>query len=379
MPALPETRRVDLEVKRPPLPTTVVIGKNILSNIPDAIDLSGYTQFVIVTEEQLIVPFGSKLEEGLRKTGKPVHVLTSVGSESNKTEEEADRILAGVLQINPPIDRKILILALGGGVMGDVTGYVAGRTLRGVDYFQVPTTLLAMVDSSLGGKTAVDYEGVKNRIGSFHLPRATVEDIDVLRSLPERQITSGLAEFVKHAFSDPEIFEFISGEDGKSIMEDSDKLIEALRLSARYKMGIVSQDFEERIGVRQVLNLGHTLGQAIEAAAGLTTLTHGEAVAIGMAGIILMSNELKILSDQDRDMMLNTMERFNLPTSTFGIVDIDRESLWKIIAQDKKAVNGVPKFVLLEGIGKPKPGCLVDREIVNHALDQITVSGIKER
>ncbi|MDP2693019.1 MAG: 3-dehydroquinate synthase family protein, partial [bacterium] len=287
--------------------------------------------------------------------------------------------LAGVLQINPPIDRKILILALGGGVMGDVTGYVAGRTLRGVDYFQVPTTLLAMVDSSLGGKTAVDYEGVKNRIGSFHLPRATVEDIDVLRSLPERQITSGLAEFVKHAFSDPEIFEFISGEDGKSIMEDSDKLIEALRLSARYKMGIVSQDFEERIGVRQVLNLGHTLGQAIEAAAGLTTLTHGEAVAIGMAGIILMSNELKILSDQDRDMMLNTMERFNLPTSTFGIVDIDRESLWKIIAQDKKAVNGVPKFVLLEGIGKPKPGCLVDREIVNHALDQITVSGIKER
>lgn len=363
-----ETRRFDLEVARLPLPTAVVIGKGILSNIPDAIDLFGYTQFIIVTEEQLRIPFGSKLEEGLRKTGKPVHVLTSEGSELNKTEEEADKILASVLRINPPIDRKILMFALGGGVMGDVTGYVAGRTLRGVDYFQIPTTLLAMVDSSLGGKTAVDYEGIKNRIGSFHLPRATVEDVDVLGSLPQRQITSGFAEFVKHAFLDQEIFKFISGENGESIMKDSDKLIEGLRLSARYKMGIVSQDFEEKTGVRQVLNLGHTLGQAIEAAAGLEKLTHGEAVAIGMAGIILMSNELKMLSDQDRAMMLDTMQRFNLPTSTSGI---DRDLIWKIMAQDKKAVNGVPKFVLLEGIGKSKAGCLVDKKIVNHALDKI--------
>lgn len=363
-----ETRRVDLEIKRPPLPTTVVIGKGILSNIPDAIDLSGYTQFVIVTEELLRAPFGSKLEEGLRKTRKPVHVITSEGSELNKTEEEADRILANVLQLDPPIDRKILMLALGGGVMGDVAGYVAGRTLRGVDYFQVPTTFLAMVDSSLGGKTAVDYEGIKNRIGSFHLPRATVEDVDVLGSLPQRQITSGFAEFVKHAFLDSEIFKFISGEDGESIIKDSDKLIEGLRLSARYKMGIVSQDFEEKTGVRQVLNLGHTLGQAIEAAAGLEKLTHGEAVAIGTAGIILMSNELKMLSDQDRAMMLDTMRRFNLPTSTSGV---DRNLIWRIMAQDKKAINGIPKFVLLEGIGKPKQGCLVDKEIVNHALDQI--------
>lgn len=370
MSALSETRRVDLEVKRSPLPTAVVIGKGILSNIPDAVDLSGYTQFVVVTEEQLRVPFGSKLEEGLQKTGKPVHVITSEGSELNKTEEEADKILANVLQLDPPIDRKILMLALGGGVMGDVAGYVAGRTLRGVDYFQIPTTLLAMVDSSLGGKTAVDYGGIKNRIGSFHLPRATIEDIDVLKSLPERQIISGLAEFVKHAFLDQEIFKFISGENGKSIMEDSDKLIEGLRLSARYKMSIVSQDFEEKTGVRQVLNLGHTLGQAIEAAAGLEKLTHGEAVAIGTAGIILMSNELKMLSDQDRNKMLDVMKRFNLPISTSGI---DRDLIWKIMAQDKKAVNGVPKFVLLEGIGRPKAGCLVDKEIVNHALDQIVV------
>ncbi|MDP2585350.1 MAG: 3-dehydroquinate synthase family protein [Candidatus Levybacteria bacterium] len=364
-------QRFDLEVPRPPLPTAVIIGKDILRNIPDAIDLSGYTQFVIVIEDQLRVPFGSKLEEGLRKTGKSLNIFTSEGSELNKTEKEADRIINNILTIEPQIDRKLAVFAVGGGVIGDVAGYCAGRTLRGVDIFQVPTTLLAMVDSSLGGKTAVDHGGIKNKIGSFHLPRATIMDTDVLKSLPERQITSGFAEFVKHAFLDPEIFKFISGENARTIMDNGDKLIEGLKLSAKYKMSIVGQDYEEKTGIRQVLNFGHTLGQAIEAAAGLEKLTHGEAVAIGMAGIILMSNELKMLSDQDKEIMLGTMKRFNLPTSTSRIVDIDRKLLWKIIAQDKKAINGVPKFVLPEGVGRFKVGCSVDKEIVNHALDLI--------
>lgn len=363
-----QIERFNVEVPRPPLPTEVIIGKNILSNIADTIDLSRYTQFVIVTEDQLKAPFGSKLQEGLQKTGKPVHIFTSEGSEANKTEEEADRILDNILTIEPTIDRKLAVFALGGGVIGDVVGYDAGRTLRGVDIFQVPTTLLAMVDSALGGKTAVDHRGIKNRTGSFHLPRGTVEDIDVLKSLPERQIVSGLAELVKHSFLDPKIFEFIfkSERAGKSVMNDDDSLIEGLKLSAKYKMSIVSQDYEERTGARQVLNLGHTLGQAIEAAAGLNDLTHGEAVAIGMAGIILMSHELKMLSDLDKNLMLATMRKFKLPTSTRGI---NRDLLWKIIAQDKKAVNGIPKFVLLEGIGKPRVGLQVAKEVIDRALD----------
>lgn len=362
--------RFHVEVPRPPLSTEIVIGKNLLGNLSKVVDTSKYSGFVTITEENELLKdkLGSKLVEGIYDPAKSIDVFTFPGSEKNKTEEISDKILGKILKIDPPVDRNVLILALGGGVVGDMAGYIAGRCLRGVDYFQVPTTLLAMVDSSLGGKTAVDYGGVKNRIGSFHLPRATIEDIDVLKSLPERQIASGLAEFVKHAFLDPEIFKFISGEDGKSIIEDSDKLIEGLRLSARYKMGIVSQDFEEKTGVRQVLNLGHTLGQAIEAAAGLEKLTHGEAVAVGMAGIILMSNKLKMLSDQDKDMMLDIMKRFNLPTSTSSI---DRDVIWERMAQDKKAVNGVPKFVLLEGIGKSKAGCLVDKQIVDDVLEEI--------
>lgn len=371
----PETRRFKLEVPRPPLPTEVVIGQDILNRIPSVIDLSGYTQFVIVTEEGLEAQFefGSKVKEGLQKTGKPVHIFTSEGSERKKTEEEADKILAGVLRIEPQIDRKLLMLAVGGGVMGDVVGYVASRALRGVDYFQVPTTLLAMVDSSIGGKTGVDFDDIKNRVGSFHLSRATIEDIDVLKKLPKRQITSGFAEFVKHAFLDENIFKFILGESDRSIIGDRDKLIKGLELSAKYKLGIVSQDYEEKTGVRQVLNLGHTFGHALETGAGLEKLTHGEAVAIGLTGAISMSYRLGLLSAENTRGMIDVIIRFGLPRSTKGIVDIDRNLLWKIMASDKKAVNGVPKFTLLEGIGRPKVGCLVDKKIVDEVLDLISL------
>lgn len=372
----PKTRRFDLVVPRPPLPTQVVIGKDILRKVSGEVDLSPYNLFVIITENRLMYPFGAKLTEGLQKTGKPVRVFTSEGSEKNKTLAEASRILTDVLKIGSGVGRKTtLIFALGGGVIGDVGGLVAKLALRGIDCDQVPTTFLSMVDSSLGGKTGVDHEGLKNRIGAFHQPKATIMDIDNLESLPPREIGSGFGEAIKHAFSDPKIFKFISGENIESIMKNDRKLIRLLELSARYKMSIVSQDFEEKTGVRQVLNLGHTLGHAIETAGGLMQFTHGEAVAIGLTGTILISNKLGLLSEQDKNKMLEVMKRFNLPTSTADVhrdVRIDRDSLWKIISSDKKVINGVPKFVLLKGIGKFKAGCQVDAKIVNAALDVIT-------
>ena len=369
-------QRFSLEVPRPSLFTKIVVGKDILPNISRVVDLDGYNRFIIVTEDKLANSYslGLKLKEGLKEADKPIKVITSEGTEKNKTLTEANRILKEVLS-DPEIDRKTtLILNLGGGVIGDVGGFVASQALRGIDCFQIPTTLLAMADSSLGGKTGVDYKDIKNRIGLFHLPRATIMDIDVLKKLPERQIISGFGELIKHAFSDIEIFNFVSGENIESIMKDEDKLIKLLELSARYKMGIVTQDFEEKTGARQVLNLGHTLGHAIESVGGLKQFTHGEAVAIGLTGIILISNKLELLSDQDKNKILEVMRQFKLPTSTVNVnrdIHIDKDQLWKIMGSDKKAVDGIPKFVLIEGIGKLKTGCKVEREMVDRALDVV--------
>jgi len=360
--------RIDVEIPRPSLSTTIIVGKNILGKIAVKIDLSQYTQFAVVTEKRVQDLFGAELMKGLEPTGKPVYSFLLNASESNKTEEEANRVLSEILAINPPIDRKMLMFALGGGVIGDMAGYIAGRCLRGVDYCQVPTTLLAMVDSSLGGKTAVDYKGITNMIGLFHLPRATVMDVNVLRTLPDREFKSGLAELIKHSFLNAAMFGFISETNAQNIREDTDTLIEALKLSAEYKMGIVNQDFEEKTGLRKVLNLGHTGGRAFETATGLTRFTHGEAVSLGMTATLLISNKVGYLPDQEMNNLLETMKKFGLLTRTSGI---DRNLLWAAIRADKKSMEGIPRFVLLEGVGRPQIDCSVDEQIVNEALDKI--------
>lgn len=363
--------RLELNIPRSPLPTTIIVGANILGKIPDELDLSSHTQFIVITDDQLNIPGQVEFAQRLEQTSKPVHQFTISASEINKTEEEANRVLSEILASEPPVDRKMLIFALGGGVIGDMAGYIAGKCLRGVDYCQVPTTLLAMVDSSLGGKTAVDYKGITNMIGVFHLPWATVMDVNVLRTLPDRQFQSGLAELVKHAFLDTELFRFIAGINALDLRQSNDKLIEGLRLSAGYKMSIVGQDFEERTGKRKILNLGHTIGRAIETATGLTRFTHGEAVSLGTTAALMISNEVGLLPKQEMENLLDIIERFGLLTRTSNI---DRDILWAAINVDKKSVGGIPKFVLLEGIGKARIDCEVDRQIVDKVLDGIILN-----
>lgn len=368
-------QRISFEVNRSALTTDVIIGKNILENLSNLVVLSTYSQFVIITEKNIGDNYGSQLIKGLGLTsGQKTHTFNLEGGEVNKTKENAGKIMGKILALkDPPVDRKTtLLLALGGGVVGDMTGYIASESLRGLDYFQIPTTLLAMADSSLGGKTGVVYENIKNMIGSFHLPAATIMEIDILESLPRRQIISGFGELIKHAFLDPKIFKFISGETIGSILENDDKLIKLLKLSAEYKMSIVSQDYEEKTGKRKVLNLGHTLGHAFETVTGLGKLTHGEAVAIGLTGIIVMSNRQDLLSDTDTLAMLKIMHEFNLSGLTDTVSDVDRNLLWETIVRgDKKTVNGMPGFVLLKGIGEPEVDCKVDRELFNRVLDRI--------
>jgi len=363
-----DLQRLNLEVPRPPLACDIVIGKNILTNLAQVVDLTGYTQFVVVTEPGIHNLYGQQLTRGLVLTNKPIQFIETDGGESNKTETEADRILTKILNIQPAIDRRTAILALGGGVVGDMTGYIAGRCLRGIDYLQIPTTLLAMVDSSLGGKTAVDHEGITNMIGLFHLPRATIMDVETLTTLPNREWQSGLAELVKHGFLDLDLWKLLSRLDNQTLRTNQDQLIEVLRLSSQFKMSIVSQDFEEKTGVRKVLNFGHTIGRALEAATNLSRFTHGEAVSIGMTAILLISHKQGLLTKKSLEEMLTILKSFDLPMQAFGV---DKSLLWQAMRRDKKAGGGIPRFVLLEGIGQPKIDCQVEEKLINEVLGEI--------
>lgn len=365
---LPLTQGFDVEIKRDPLISGIIIGRNILERVAELTDLSRYTQFVIVTEPQVNNNFGQQLIRGL-KTSRPVHVFETKGGEINKTENEADKIVTKLSGLkNLPVDRKTLLLALGGGVVGDMTGYIAGKYLRGVDYFQVPTTFLAMVDASLGGKTAVDHRDFKNMIGLFHLPKAIIMDIVTLETLPDRQFKSGMGELIKHAFLSPELFSRLSKISARSLRANDSELIDLLMLSAHYKMSIVEQDYEEKTGARKVLNFGHTLGHALETAMGLGHYTHGEAISIGMAGAIMISHLEGLLSKEDMNKMLSILKRFGLPIKTSNV---DLNLLRQVMSYDKKSIGGKPRFVLLEGIGKPKIDCEVDKKVINRVLQGI--------
>lgn len=362
-------QKLSFEIKRPNLNSEVIIGKNILENVASLVDLSNYTQFVIITEKNIWDRFGPQLKKGLSSTSsQKIHVFDVKGGEINKTEDNANEIMAGILALkNPPVDHQTLLLAFGGGMIGDMTGYIAGKSLRGLDYLQIPTTLLAMVDASLGGKTGVDHNGITNMIGLFHLPKATIMDIATLESLSDREFKSGMGELVKHAFLYPKLFELMSNMDLKNMRQNDPQLINMLKLSAQYKMSVVGQDFEEKTGVRKELNLGHTIGRALETATGLTRFSHGEAVSIGTAVAIMISNLKGLISERDMEVMLSFIRKFGLPTTASNI---DLELLWQAISHDKKSVGGEPRFVLLEGVGKPKIDCRVDKEVINQALKQ---------
>lgn len=368
---VPFIERISAEVKRPSLNTEVIIGKNILENVASLVDLSNYSQFVIITDEVVKEKFASQVMRGLKPTpNQKVHVFNLRGGEVNKTEDKADEIMTRILAIkNPPIDRKTLLLALGGGIVGDMTGYIAGKSLRGLDYMQIPTTLLAMVDASMGGKTGVDHNGITNMVGLFHLPKATIMDVATLENLPDRELKSGMGELAKHALLYPKLFKFIShiDIDPQTIRKNDIQLINMLKLSAEYKMSIVGQDFEEKTGARKELNLGHTIGRALETATGLTRFSHGEAVSIGMAAAIMISNLEGLLPKEDADMMLGFIKKLGLPTAS----DVNLELLWQAISHDKKSVGGEPGFVLLEGIGKPRIDCKVDKKVIDKVFREI--------
>ncbi len=269
--------------------------------------------------------------------------------------------------IDEGFDRKDLLIALGGGVVGDLTGFTAATYLRGIDFVQIPTTLLAQADSSIGGKTGVDFDGYKNMIGAFHMPKLVYMNVSVLNTLEERQYFSGFAEIMKHGLIKDHLFYEWLLENMYEICEkDPDTLIEMVMKSCTIKKIVVEKDPTEK-GERALLNLGHTIGHAIEKAKNFT-LFHGECVALGCVAAAFISWKHELLSMEEYYEIRDMFVPFNLPIS---IDNISPEEILALTKSDKKMAGGQIKFILLKKVGKAIIDTTVTDDDILNAINEI--------
>ncbi|MEQ8692565.1 MAG: 3-dehydroquinate synthase [Pseudomonadales bacterium] len=265
-------------------------------------------------------------------------------------------------------NRSTCLIALGGGVVGDLTGFAAATFQRGVSFVQVPTTLLAQVDSSVGGKTAVNHPAGKNMIGAFYQPQSVIISTDVLHTLPAREYAAGLAEVVKYGMiADAELFDFIAGHVAQINQLDNDVLMHLIERSCAIKAQVVAED-ERESGMRAILNFGHTFAHAIEKNAGYGTLLHGEAVAIGMLMAARFSARLGLLAEDVPPRLQALLSALKLPTQLPASCRAD--ALLDAMGMDKKAVDGQIRFVLAEEIGKVIVTADYDHEALTATLDE---------
>ena len=305
-----------------------------------------------------------RAQASLEASSIAAHIFILPAGEGNKTLQTVElvyRWLAG-----RRAERGHLIVAVGGGVVGDMAGYIAATYLRGMPFVQVPTTLLAMVDASVGGKTGVDLRQGKNLVGAFHQPKFVLADIATLKTLPPRTLTEGWAEVLKHALAlDSDLLEDMSRDAEALKALDPDLATRLIRRSVAIKANIVSRDEQETLGVRMLLNYGHTLGHALESTTGYGRFLHGEAVSIGMMAAAHMSVELGILSEEELTRQRAVLEVYGLPTSATG-VDVD--ALKAAMLSDKKVRQGRVRWVLLNGLGHAVVRTDVSDETVDTAI-----------
>ncbi len=289
------------------------------------------------------------LEQTLASLGNiPSSSVILDDGESFKNMDELNKIFTALLDEN--FDRKCTLIALGGGVIGDMTGYAAASYQRGVDFIQVPTTLLAQVDSSVGGKTAVNHPLGKNMIGAFHQPIAVIADMDTLDTLEDRELRAGLAEVIKYGFIiDSDFFSWLENNLDALLARDKEAIGTAVRRSCEIKARVVEADEHEH-GLRALLNLGHTFGHAIEAAMGYGHWLHGEAVSAGIAMAMDTSRRLELIDEETQNRGLNILERAGLPIAPPS--EMSADTFIRYMSRDKKVLSGNIRLILLDAIGK---------------------------
>ncbi|HEX7516797.1 MAG TPA: 3-dehydroquinate synthase [Chthoniobacterales bacterium] len=339
-----------------------LVGSQLLQNAGALLSqqLSG-PDCAIVSDENVAARFAPTLVQSLTSAGfKPTLIVIPPG-EKSKSLREAEAICDRMSEAG--LDRSAFLVALGGGVVGDLAGFVAAIYHRGIPYVQVPTTLLAQVDSSIGGKTAVNTAAGKNMIGAWHHPTLVISDTDTLATLPPRERKQGFAEIVKHAIiRDAEMFEMLQHFDGKD-------LAALVRRNIAIKATIVAADERETKGERALLNFGHTVGHAIERAGDLLDFLHGEAVSLGIVAACEISARKAGLSETERKRILSTLRVFDLPTRLPA--DFPREKILEAIRFDKKFKRQEVRFVVTSAIGSARLAADVTMEDIEVAVDQL--------
>jgi 3-dehydroquinate synthase len=345
------------------------IGSGLLMQTGHQLEENGFAhKLVIVTNPIVKGLYGDVLKQRLVAEGFGVAILQVPDGEEQKSLEAAGRLYDELTDFYA--ERMTPILALGGGVIGDLAGFVAATYLRGVPLIQIPTTLLAQVDSSIGGKVAVNHGQLKNKIGTFYQPRLVISDISTLRSLPTKLVIDGLAEVIKSAvIGDKELFAFLEKNLDKVKSFDDEVLEEVVSQSAKIKAEIVEKD-EKDLGLRSILNFGHTVGHAIESTSDFK-VQHGEAVAIGMLAEARVSNKLGILDKNELIRLKSVIKKAGLPTQ---MPNLDVEKMIQAIKHDKKVFRGKVRFILPESIGS----VLITDEVSLALVEEVLVSGDRE-
>ncbi len=324
----------------------IFIGRNLLARSELWLPEIKGQQAAIVTNDTIAPLYSKALQEPLQ--GKQFCEIVLPDGEQHKTLDTLNLIFTQLLEANH--NRKTTLIALGGGVVGDMCGFAAASYQRGVDFIQIPTTLLSMVDSSVGGKTGVNHALGKNMIGAFHQPRCVVADLALLDSLPAREYAAGVAEVIKYGLiCDAAFFEWLEANIDALMARDGDVLAEAVYRSCLNKAEVVAED-ERESGRRAILNLGHTFGHAIETAEGYGSWLHGEAVAAGMVLALQLSSRLGWIDDSLVKRGRDLLARCNLPVSPPESMNV--EQFLQLMGRDKKVIDGSLRLVLLKGLGE---------------------------
>ncbi len=342
MPDTPKTLRIDLGDRTYP----VYIGKGLLDSAPVFKQHIRTSRIVIVSDETVAPLYLARAHAAL--SGAAVSDIVLPAGEEHKTLAAFENICTQLLENGA--GRDTTLATLGGGVVGDVAGFAAACYQRGIDFIQIPTTLLAQVDSSVGGKTGVNHALGKNMIGAFYQPRAVVIDLDVLETLPARQFSAGVAEIIKYGMIlDAEFFSWIEQNSDSLMAHDDDALTHAIFRSCEIKAQVVAKDECESGGHRMLLNLGHTFGHAIETAMGYGRWLHGEAVGCGLLLATVLSRDLGYVGAEEVNRVAAILERAALPREIPP--ELDAGDILNLMSRDKKNRDGKYRLVLLKAIG----------------------------
>jgi 3-dehydroquinate synthase len=351
----------------------VLIGPGLLESVGDVIkEKLAPSRCAIISDTNVAPLFADKIQKSLASAGFQSALITVPAGEHSKTLEQAGSVCEEMLRAS--LDRQSFVIGLGGGVVGDLSGFVAAIFQRGIPQVQIPTSLLAMVDSSIGGKTGVNTKAGKNLIGAVHQPVLVIDDVEILKTLPRRELSQGFAEIIKHAIiADAEMFHRLTQIAASKLdcfkQSSLAELAALIHRNVEIKASVVAKDERDRTGERALLNFGHTVAHGIEGATDYQGISHGDAVSLGMVAACEISIKKAGLPKKQRDAIVDLLRKFELPTQLPA--NFPRQKILNALKFDKKFERGQIRFVVTPKIGSAKLSRDVTMEDVRAAVEKL--------